>query len=698
MSQLFKCRGKRLPKLTLLGAALAAASGALAQNAPASTPTAVTSEVRGAAYVDQVIEGLRPDDSLELKASAYNDSGWPRSLRVDYSLFSQSGASRTQSQAIGLSGFVETPNYGAISVNANLFAQRVTTDGQPGRSGSSTWRVDQRGVPLSGGWRANYNAGNINTAITPLGRGVGRVSLPSSQIRGIGAQWYEGDQIDINASTGQTGLFSGISVTSFETTGGQISTAGAQIRVAPGSTDGLSMRSDTAVQVLDGRQLSDSASINGLRDTRATWLSSSLEGLAPWATSLSPGQGQTPIFERVGGLRLQGNLVQSASGNGERAIGLWADAKWRSERWRQTAGVYRFEPNLRWGPVLLAGDLQGLYWQADTATRQWQTGFSAEISDSVQPALPGSANSRSAFVSLNGRYQLDTANSLGSVLSLRALNSPGQSLLLNWNHTGYWGQTQWRGDLASSSGVRTVRVGVDQSWAVTAPTSFNTSLALERVNGGPDEGTGLVWGLLGRVSPWSQWSLDASLRGAARSNGSESINVNAGLVWRSYDGWSLALAYTESRGRDAARPLLVSAFSAAVMPPLTVTAASRSLQLLLSYTASAGSANPPIGGLRGSGSGSLSGIVYYDVNANGTREASEGGVAGVTVILDRRYVTRTDVQGRYEYGAVVGGEHLIEISSDNVPLPWSPLLREPIRVILQVREATLQDFAVQREP
>ena len=99
----------------------------------------------------------------------------------------------------------------------------------------------------------------------------------------------------------------------------------------------------------------------------------------------------------------------------------------------------------------------------------------------------------------------------------------------------------------------------------------------------------------------------------------------------------------------------------------------------------------------GSGAGSLSGSVYFDADANGRREASEGGVPGVPVILDRRFVTRTDAQGRYEFPAVAAGEHVIEVSSDNVPLPWSPALRDAVKVRRYVRQFTAQDFAVQRD-
>jgi hypothetical protein len=93
----------------------------------------------------------------------------------------------------------------------------------------------------------------------------------------------------------------------------------------------------------------------------------------------------------------------------------------------------------------------------------------------------------------------------------------------------------------------------------------------------------------------------------------------------------------------------------------------------------------------------LSGVVFFDADANDKREASEGGVPNITVILDRRYVTRTDSQGRYEFPALVEGQHLVEISSDNLPLPWSPLQRSAVQVNIHVRQASVQDFAVQRD-
>ncbi|MGH6641018.1 MAG: SdrD B-like domain-containing protein, partial [Polaromonas sp.] len=136
---------------------------------------------------------------------------------------------------------------------------------------------------------------------------------------------------------------------------------------------------------------------------------------------------------------------------------------------------------------------------------------------------------------------------------------------------------------------------------------------------------------------------------------------------------------------------------AATLQAAAATPTHRSLQLLLRYEERAGSTAAPLGGLWGTGAGALSGTVFFDADANGRREAAEAGVPGVTVILDRRYVTRTDAQGRYEFPFVAAGPHLVEVSPDNVPLPWSPTLRDPVKATVLVRQTARQDFAVQRE-
>ena len=125
--------------------------------------------------------------------------------------------------------------------------------------------------------------------------------------------------------------------------------------------------------------------------------------------------------------------------------------------------------------------------------------------------------------------------------------------------------------------------------------------------------------MLGTLSPYSQWSVDAALRGARRSDGAQSLNANVGLRWQPTSNWSLALRYTQSRGQDPLAPLLVSALTTATLPPIVATQASQSLQLVLRYEESAGRASAPLGGAVGAGAGTLTGHVYFDADANGRR-------------------------------------------------------------------------------
>jgi SdrD B-like domain len=658
----------------------------------AQSPAAPPGEPAAAAvkpYVDRVMEGVALDDGLDLKASEYNGSGWSRSWRIDYSVFKQSGGGDTTSNAIGLGGFLDTPNYGSLSVNANLVEQRTDASGSLVRESGSTWRIDQRAFPLEGGWFANNSIGDISTGGTALSRGIGRVSVPSSPIRGLSTQLFLNDEVDLNASAGRTGLFNGFDVAGFETSAGRIASAGGQLRLPYAIGGG---RSDAAFQLIDGQNISDGAGFGNAQNTRGFYAATSWEGMAPWASS-SMGLGYGPASDRVGGLRMQANAVQSNGNRDGSGSGLWADAAWRTDRWRNTAGVFRFDPNLRWGTNVLASDLQGVYWQADTSTRQWQYGFTAELSDSVS----GSGTGRSAFLNLNGRYRLDSRNSVGASVNLRTISSPGQAVQLSWDRTGDWGQTQWRADAANSAGIHTVRFGVDQNWPLALPASFITSLAFERTTRNLSPGNGVIWGLLATTSPLQNWALDASLRSARYSDGGDSLNANVGLSWQPTANWSLMLRYTESRGQEPLSTLVVSALTAATLQAITATQTSRSLQLLLRYEDRAGTANAPLGGSPGSGAGSLSGTVFYDADSDGKRQASEGGVPGVSVILDRRYVIRTDAAGRYEFPFVSAGDHLIEVSSDNVPLPWSPAQREPAKTTVLVRQSNVLDFAVQRD-
>ena len=396
-----------------------------------------------------------------------------------------------------------------------------------------------------------------------------------------------------------------------------------------------------------------------------------------------------PTAQRTGGLRLQGSWLHNTSNLDKPASGAWIDAAWRTDRLQNAAGIFSLEPGLRWGPTAVASDLRGLYWRADTSTRRWQLGWSAEWSDSIS-GLSGASGYGSVF----GRYRLDTRNAVGGTLALRSGQGAAQSVQLNWDRTSDLGQTQWRGNFTRTEQTRSHFFGVDQAWALSMPGTLATSLGWER-SSSPAVVSSWSWGVLYGYSPFSGVSLDASLRGA-NGGAASSLNANVGGVWQLNRNWSLALRYSASRGQDPQAAQVVSALTAASQAAAAPALDQRTLQLVLRYEERAGTSYAPLGGAPGSGAGRLTGTVYFDADNNGRRDATEAGVPNITIVLDRRFVTRTDANGRYEFPAVAAGDHELQIQSDNVPLPWSPVARDPVRMRVAVRGTAVEDFALQK--
>jgi len=84
------------------------------------------------------------------------------------------------------------------------------------------------------------------------------------------------------------------------------------------------------------------------------------------------------------------------------------------------------------------------------------------------------------------------------------------------------------------------------------------------------------------------------------------------------------------------------------------------------------------------------------MNDNGQFDANEQGAANVTVVLDGRFSTRTDEQGRFEFPMVVDGQHRINVISDNVPLPWTLVNDGRIEFDVPVRGTVNVDVPAQR--
>jgi hypothetical protein len=98
----------------------------------------------------------------------------------------------------------------------------------------------------------------------------------------------------------------------------------------------------------------------------------------------------------------------------------------------------------------------------------------------------------------------------------------------------------------------------------------------------------------------------------------------------------------------------------------------------------------------GFGAGSVAGQVFFDENLDGIRQPGEKPAAGAVVLLDGRYETRTDYQGRYFFKPVPTGEHEVTILTEELPLPWGLQDERPRQVKVGFRDTAALDFALQR--
>ena len=90
--------------------------------------------------------------------------------------------------------------------------------------------------------------------------------------------------------------------------------------------------------------------------------------------------------------------------------------------------------------------------------------------------------------------------------------------------------------------------------------------------------------------------------------------------------------------------------------------------------------------------------MFFNQDNNDRREANEAGVPGVTLVLSRRHIARTDAQGFHSFPSVVAGSHELELLEDDLPLPWRGAGGSSRRVDVYVRDAVAANIPVRKEP
>jgi hypothetical protein len=317
--------------------------------------------------------------------------------------------------------------------------------------------------------------------------------------------------------------------------------------------------------------------------------------------------------------------------------------------------------------------MQGGYYRVDYQSRRWITGFDIEQVNSVSGQGPDTT-----FANANARYQLSRDNGIGGVLNI--LYTKSQTA---WSAEGYidsvnaYGTGRAQINYATESDSSDATLTLQETWNLRDSVHFSTSAAVDRVSSTtfatlPQDSTILRLAAYGNGDLSARLSLSGSVQWATAVQGraAPSTSADVTLAWQMTRGWSLLGTYYENR-IGSWTPLVVNS---PIAPPVFTPIASQSTRgffLTLRYQDARGAQFVPLGGVPGSGSGRLTGVVYLDANENGHYDAGEVGAPNVTVILDGRFSVRTDTNGRFDFPAVVAGHHVLTVQTDNLPLPWT---------------------------
>jgi len=656
-------------KLTALAILMGALSVAKAQTA--STPAAQT-PASESGYVDRVIDGLAPEVLDDAQTYAYDQTGWPRFLKLETRLGTLPfDDQRSPKLGYAAYGVLETPNHGTLSVDGNY---------APG-SGSGTLTLRQTNMPLGGGWLGNHSLGYIDTPAPGITRLPSRVFVPTSILAGVGGEWeHPGKGVQVQAATGEPGRLEILPATGFQRLPGHRSVLGSQWRPsadADADPMGLSRKGWTlAAQHENARGVSNfetPRSPDEVVDADATLLALRHEGSQH---------------------RIKAQAVHSRSSalDGNRS-GYWIDGEWDEGPRQYGAGLYRLERDLHWANLPMANDLSGAYLRARWRTRQW----SAETSVDWLKSISG-RSSDGYFSTTGARWRLNRDTSLGAGFSVRRFAGDGWNSYADWRWNNALGTTGVRLDLEGGSNQASSRqLTYDQEWPVPQGWTLSTSLGVGQTEARPatlQPGEDLWSAALSVNAPLTaRAGLRGNLATENGSSGQRRQSVNLGANWRIDPRWSLEGSYVRTTGTRRTRLSLDP-----LAPPDTLenTSAYRSFYVLLRYEWQAGSRSVPLGGSATDGGGRITGTVYFDDNRSGTQEASEAGVPNVTVFLDNRYAVRTDNQGRFEFPFVATGTRTVTVRNETLPLPWSVVDEGQVRVDVRLRDSTALSIPVQR--
>jgi hypothetical protein len=259
------------------------------------------------------------------------------------------------------------------------------------------------------------------------------------------------------------------------------------------------------------------------------------------------------------------------------------------------------------------------------------------------------------------------------------------------------GSTRLQLDLAGAPGPqRTAQLSVDQAWPTQPGLRLSTSLTLGRETSPDKRTTRASIAAFGGIDITNNLVLEGNIRFSQEREAARALGryANLGLVWRITSRWSLVASYYDNRSES--QPPFTGLAPLIPVEIVPVVPRDRAIFVTVRYEDHAGTPMAPLGGTPGSGAGTISGYIFYDANDDGRRTAGEQGAANLTVLLDGRFATRTDSDGRFEFPMVASGRHTIVVVPDNLALPYAVANEGRSEVSVLTRETTRLDIPATR--
>ena len=640
---------------------------------PLAFPAAARQDAEVAAqeeYVDRVIDPDKLAPLPEDEESRFDASGLPRSWRTEAVLSHVERGDRDYTEfGLNFGGHRETESHGSLSLDGTVFRR----DGVRGESSEWIGSVSlwQRGLFVGENWKVDNGLGVLNTPTVPLQREQYRFFLPSVPFTGASTLWHDAaDGTYLQGALGRAGVFSGSRIVAFDSADGNVASFGGQWRLAEHWTGSVS------TLLTDGLIVPDPIDGSRFQNGRTEAMLAS----AAWT-----GQNH----------RVQINL-QASSGYLGDANGAWLDAQSRFGRYTLNYGAFRLGEDLAWGALPINNDARGAYARLGYQGARWTWNAGLDHIDSVS-----GRSFQGDYATLFGRYQLRHNLGIGGSLNIRD-SQAHTDYSSRWflDRRGRWGQTRVQLDQASTSG------GEREDWLLSVdqdlPMRRGSRLSLSAGMGSRDtRGVGrtdtFMLSALGGIELGDRVSLDGNIRWT-HDDGPEAYrgtDMNLSLNWRMATHWWLQASVYRSSGEQRS-PFLIDPLA----PPdqFFPIPRERSVFLSIRYERQAGTRAMVLGGPPGSATGSIRGSVFLDENGDGIRSPSELPAVNVTVVLDGRYVVRTDSQGGFEFPRVAIGTHELLVVPDNLPLPWFLDGDDERRGIeVKVREASVLDIGARRE-